>query len=299
MKPFKILTALLVLGLLVGCSADESVARKTDYAAETASSPAGSADMAAPAEYRNVSSGSISETEIDTAELLKNRHVIRKATIEVKVEDVESADMAAQKLVESMGGFVASGNTAELGTAHPTVTMTVRVPVAKFEETLNALGDMGVLLSKSISSDDVTGQVVDMDARLKTLRAKEEVFVGMLRKAKSTSDMVELQNSITNTRTEIERIEGQRRTLAGQAQFSTISLTLTQETSSLPLEKDQNWSAMAWTESGSAFGGLVRALGTIGIWLLTFAPVWLPMMVLLGLGIRWAQKSGQATGSGS
>ena len=280
MKTLKLLGAVLALSLLVGCSED------MDGYAESASPASAPTEKGTPSLVSN-------NDEVDQSVLLKNRFVIRTARLTVKVENVEKAEQLAEGVVSKAGGFVASGTTDGLGSRSPIMVMTARVPVETFESTLGSLTGLGVLQDKSISSDDVTGQIVDLDARLKTLRAKEEVYVNMMRKVSKTSDVIELQNTLTSTRTEIEQIQGQRQNLAGQAKFSTIELTLTQEASVVPAEKDQNWSAAAWTESQSAFGGFVRTVGTMGIWFLTFAPLWVVLGAVVA-GLVWLSKRATA-----
>lgn len=278
---------LAVFGLLAGCSASSEMADMEVGTSTTADYGSAAKDEVSMLASR--SPGSTGEAAMSV--LLKNRHVIRTAELEVKVADVEAAEKAAQTVISKADGFVAQSSSDGLGGESPRVLMTVRVPVASFEGTLSALAGLGVLQSKSLGSDDVTAQVVDLDARLKTLRAKEEAYVGMLKKLSSTADVVSMQDTLSNVRTEIESIMGQRQQLAAQAQFSTITLTLVQGASTEVLEKDRDWSTMAWADAGSAFGGMVRGVGTVGIWFLTFAPIWLPMALLFGAGIWWLRRS--------
>ncbi len=286
MNSLKTLGALVAIGLLSGCSAsEEAMSDSVGSAAEAPSYSSMEADMSVA---RSSQDGRAAESAMSV--LLKNRHVIRTADVEVKVEDAEKAEQTAQQIISAADGFVANSSTTGLGGSDPSVTMTIRVPVAEFEDSLNKLASLGVLQNKSLSSDDVTGQIVDLDARLKTLRAKEEAYVGMLKKVSSTADVVTMQDTISNVRTEIEQIMGQRQQLSAQAKFSTINLTLSQKTSLVPPVKDQDWTNAAWADASSSFGEILRGFGTVGIWILTFAPVWLPLVALFIGGIWWLRK---------
>ena len=287
MKRFQLGLVGVFLFAMAGCSSSSGEAETASMSLDSMAY-----ETAAEGDYANRAAPSMAaDSGAGLSVLLENRHVIRTATMEVQVDNVEEADTAAQKLVQGAGGFVSSASTYGLGSSSPSVNMTVRVPVAKFEGVLGSFSDLGILQSKSMETDDVTGQMVDMDARLKTLRAKEEVFVGMLRRASSTTDLVEMENQLSQVRGDIERIAAQRKSLAGQAQYSTIELTLAQGATLAVPEKDKEWTSAAWTSSTSALGGVVRTIGTMLIWILTFLPVWLPVVVVAGVAY-WRFKRG-------
>ncbi|HSI74067.1 MAG TPA: DUF4349 domain-containing protein, partial [Fimbriimonas sp.] len=69
----------------------------------------------------------------------------------------------------------------------------------------------------------------------------------------------------------------QRNSLAKQAAFSTITLTLEQAATGMAPAKDPNWLAESWGQATSAMGGLGRILAVIGIWVLVFSPVLVPL----------------------
>lgn len=270
-----LITFVGLLAVLQGCSAAESQF----------------ADAASPATTGAMTQASNTDgAKTAASPLLKNRFVIRNADLTVQVEDAEKADKAAQAVVEKAGGYVESAQATGMGGSDPSVEMKVRVPVERFEDVLDGLGGLGVVQTKGISSEDVTGDIVDLDARLKTLSAKEEVLTGMLKKASKTNDLIQLESSLTEVRTQIEQIAGQRAALAGQAKYSTISLTLEQKASLVVPAKDQNWSQAAWTESTASLGAFGRTLGTIGIWLLTFSPVLLGVALAVVLMVQVAKR---------
>lgn len=235
----------------------------------------------------------------DIALLMQNRFVIRNGRMTVRVEDVGKSERAAQAFVKSYGGFVANSTTTGLGTANPVMTLTARVPVAKFDTALMDFSGLGVLMERSVSSDDVTGAVVDMDARLKVLRIKEELYYQMLKKARGINEIEDIQSKLYAVRTQIEQITAQRKSTAGQAEFSTIDLTLTQNADGSVAPNRSDWGKMAWSESGSAFQGFVAGFGTLAIWILTFAPVWLPAVALLVGGFFLVRRLGRRSSVGN
>lgn len=205
------------------------------------------------------------------------RQVIRKAEIAVRVPNVEKAEREVNQIVRGWQGYVESANSSDLNTSNPVLTMAIRVPVDRFDEGIAKLESLGVRLSKVVSSEDVTGQIVDLDARLGTLRAQEETYRGLLKKSTNLENVISLQDKLTEVRATIESMAAQRKTLGNLASLSNISLRLEQDAVAHAAPQDPNWMAQTWGESTTALGVALRVVVTIGMYLAVFSPIWLPI----------------------
>lgn len=225
-----------------------------------------------------------------TPEVLQNRMVIRSATIAVRVENVEKSEQTVGQLVRGAGGYVGTATSSDLASENPVLTISMRVPAQSFDSILGRIEALGVRLSKSIASEDVTEQVVDMDARIRTMKVEEETYRRLLAKAQSTQEMIPLQTRLTELRGTIESITAQRASLAKQASLSTIQLTLQQNAILNKPPQDPNWLAQSWGSSTTTFGGLLRNLANIGIWLLVFSPLWAPILYFVLRNVRRSSR---------
>jgi hypothetical protein len=124
------------------------------------------------------------------------------------------------------GGFVSSSNTAEGRLRSGTIV--VRVPASDFETALGELRRLGRVRSQSLSGEDVTGRVVDLQARLRNWEAQEAVLLRLMAKATSIEDSIVVQRQLQDVQLQIEELKGQLRALADQTEFSTISLSLSE-----------------------------------------------------------------------
>jgi hypothetical protein len=244
-------------------------------------------DGSAPATAKEAS---LDHTVAKHGSILDSRMVVRTADMHVRVSDVEKAERAVNRIVLQHGGYVQTATSSDLASDHPSMAITLRVPVGYFDDIVSGFESLGVRTSKSITSQDVTEQVVDMDARMKTLLTEEETFRGILRNTQDMSTIITLQDKLTELRSTIESIAAQRKSLAKQASFSTITLTLDQSATINPAPKDPNWIAEAWGESTGSFSGILRSLATAGIWLTVFSPVWLPLLFFALRGARQVRK---------
>ncbi|HRK22783.1 MAG TPA: DUF4349 domain-containing protein [Fimbriimonadaceae bacterium] len=266
------LLGIAVLLAAAGCS-------KSEYADEAAGG------MAAPAADLKAPTGSANQEREAPAiapDKVPQRAVIRNGALTVRVENFEKAEDKVSELVQAVGGYVDSAESSDLAGAAPVLNMKLKVPARQFEPTLEKLEGLGARLAKKVSSEDVTASLVDMQARVKIMKAQETVYRGLLAKSKNTQEMYEVQEKLMNLRGMIESLEGQQKSLAGLAALSTIELTLQQSAEGMAAATgDPNWAREAWGASMSALGTVARVGGSGLIWLAVFSPFWLPAAWLL------------------
>lgn len=105
-------------------------------------------------------------------------------------------------------------------------SITVRVPVATFDESWRAALALGDVLEKSVGAEDVTDAFLAVDLRVKTLRITLDRLVVLLAKAQTEEEKLTLLREIQRVTEELDRFETQLRTLRGLADFSTITVEL-------------------------------------------------------------------------
>jgi hypothetical protein len=106
----------------------------------------------------------------------------------------------------------------------------VRVPSDTFEDSVAAIKDLAVRVDReSINGQDVTEQYTDLEARLRSAQAQEEQYLVILDKAVTVQDILAVQQYLQNIRYEIESLQGQIDSLGNQTEYSTISVSLSEE----------------------------------------------------------------------
>lgn len=228
--------ALLILIVLTSCGGSQAPAsREAAYqnanksvAAPTASTPSS----------RNGGGGDqkASDVTIDGADKSKaetvptERKIIRNADLNLEANSPEEAQQKITAIVESKGGFVIESTQSSSSsnvTTRDVVTMTTRVPAAKFNESLDEIRKTSNrVIVETISGQDVTEEFVDIEARLKTKKALEAQFLEIMKQGKTVADALQVQRELANVRGEIEQIEGRKRFLENQSSLSTIKIRL-------------------------------------------------------------------------
>lgn len=170
-----------------------------------------------------------------TQPTVTERKIIRNADIRLETNSPEESQQKITQIAESKNGFVIETNQTSSDVRASTrdiVNMTIRVPAAKFDETINEIHGTGNrVIQENIKGQDVTEEFIDIEARLKTQRALEEQFLEIMKRSTSVADALNVQRELAQVRGEIEKIEGRKRFLENQASLSTIKIQLQTPTS--------------------------------------------------------------------
>jgi hypothetical protein len=158
------------------------------------------------------------------------RKIIRNADLSLEANSPDESAAKITTIAESKGGFVIESQKQSSDTKTTktdVVTMTVRVPAAKFNESLDEIRKTGNrIIVETVKGEDVTEQFIDMEARLKAKRALEEQFLEIMKRGNTVQDALNVQRELATVRGEIEQIEGKKRFLENQAAFSTLKIRL-------------------------------------------------------------------------
>ncbi len=213
--------------------------------------------------------------------------IIHTGSIELEVADMRPAIDQATVLIAGLGGHVAESHEQNAG-EYQAATVTYRIPAARWAEAVAGLRALGQkVLSEDTDAQDVTAQVVDLDARIANLRASELALQGIMARATTITDVLKVQAELTGVRGDIESMTAQRDRLADQAALGTLEVRF-----NVPVD-EAAVATRGWDlgrEVDSALATLVRVgQGTtsLAVWLLIVGlPVFIPILVAIFAGVR-------------
>ena len=167
---------------------------------------------------------------IGAAEPATGPMILRTAQVTVVTQDLDKARAGMDKIVQKYSGYVGDLTASSPSEGPRKLTATLRVPAAQLDSALAELKTLGRVESESQSGQDVTAQYVDLEARLSNSRNTEERLIELLRqRTGKLSDVLEVETELSSVREQIERMEGERRLLAKQVAFATLTATVTEE----------------------------------------------------------------------
>jgi len=100
------------------------------------------------------------------------------------------------------------------------------VPAKNFTSVLTQIKTMGKILSINIQGSDVTQEYVDLESRLRSLKAQERVLLELMGKAETVGDTIAVYTQLSYVQQEIEIIKGRMQYLDDLVAFSTIQVYL-------------------------------------------------------------------------
>ncbi len=216
------------------------------------------------------------------------RKIIYTASLGVVVEQFDGVEQQITRLVENHDGFVASANLGRMQGYQRSGNWTVRVPVDRFDDFLNAVGDIGVPESRTQNASDVTEEFVDVTARIENKKKLEARILELLdRPEDKIQHVIEVERELGRVREEIERMEGRMRFLTDQTSLTTVTISIREERDYVPEQAPTFTSRItsAWNASlincrrffenatvfvvGNAIGfGIFLVFAMIGLYLL-------------------------------
>jgi hypothetical protein len=207
--------------------------------------------------------------------------------VEVKKGDLARTMTGLTNLAGAVGGFVAnsqSQNGTGGGNAYGTITM--EVPVNDFAAVLKSAERYGKTSNVSTSATDVTGQYVDLQARLTALQDSRQQYLTILAKATSIGDILSVQEQLDGIQQQIEQLQSQLQLLTSQTSYSKVTVTVSEGAPPpRPAPLQESGLVRAWHDSVGGFvagvEGVVRLAGPFLFALLCLA------LVAIGGRVLW------------
>ena len=195
---------------------------------------------------------------------------IAHGTFEDKVGEAHTvADSYAGFVVES---FASQGSGKRIAEG----SLVLRIPADSYDEALSRLRGLGKVEDIEESGQDVSREFVDLNARIRQLRAVEAQLLELLQRADDVPAALAVQNQLSQVQLDLEQARGRLQYLNNRVAFATISVSMHELGAVAP--KGGGFSIVdAWATAGAAF---LTVVGWIFIGIAVVAPV----LVLLGLG---------------
>lgn len=273
-RPAFLILLVLLVAVLAACGGSAAASFAPERPVTGTSSAAGAEAPGAGATPAPVGDG-------DAVGAVDDARIVRTGTMDLEVTDVNLAVSAARDLIRGMGGYIGASSTTN-DDDRPLATITYRIPVDRWEDALAGLRGLNGLTKKVVAERteavEVTGQIVDLEARIRNLRASEAALQGIAAKAGKISDVLEVEAQLTNVRGQIEQLTAQLTDISGRADYATLVTTFATVIVAVDVAA-KGWDPTVVVDEASAsMVGILQELAGAGIW---FAIVWLPILVVL------------------
>lgn len=158
-----------------------------------------------------------------------SKKIIKNGDMKIQVGDIKKAQNQVNEIIRKNNAYIQKEEFQNTD-MDDNLTLTIRVPHKNFDALINSFSDgVGSVLSKNVSSDDVTEEYTDVAIKLANKKIYLEKYRDMLKKASTTKDMLEIQEKIRELEDEIDIAEGRLRFIDDRVNYSTLNLNLYKE----------------------------------------------------------------------
>ena len=225
------------------------------------------------------------------------RIVIKNADLSIVVIDPIAALDSISGMAEQKGGFVVNSYvykvTSSTGVELPAGNITIRVPAEQLDETLTEIkalvedADIDVL-SESVSGQDVTAEVTDLESRLRNLQQAEEQLLEIMDDATDTEDVMSVFQQLTSIREDIEVLQGQLKYYQESARLSAIYVNVQAKEAVAPISIGGWRPSLIFQRALQALIDGLKFLANALIWIVIFVA---PIVLIIGIPIYFIVKA--------
>lgn len=200
----------------------------------------------------------------------QERQLVRTANVDLRSDDVLTAIGQIKDRAQSAGGFAGEENSTK-----DSGTVTVRVPSNELDKVVKDLAKFGEVTRSEVRSEDVTDQLVDVEARIATRRASVERLRVLFERAGSTSEVAQVEAELTKRQAELESMQRRSESLKGKVALATLTVRV----ATVPIAAPEPEKVGFFGALAGGWNALVTVVGVI----LVGVGAMLPFVVALGV----------------
>jgi hypothetical protein len=205
----------------------------------------------------------------DVSPLDPQRFLVRTGEMSMTVAPGKVPEAAARivGLTSGYGGYVLTSQVSTTdSTAAPFADLTVRVPANAYDAAIQRFGALGRVQGVQTNAADVTGQYVDLRARLAEARRVDQRLLGFLARTNTVTEALAVQARIDATELKVEQLAGQVKALHEQVSYGTLTVSVTERGAHHVTSHRHGFVAAlaaSWRHIVAGFEAIVIGLGAI------------------------------------
>lgn len=200
---------------------------------------------------------------------------------------------ALDALATSDLGYVAQTH-AHIGTrssgTYSSGFVILEVPERKFATLVTQVRQVGHATSVVTSATDVTGQYVDLQARIHALQVSRQQYLTIMTRTSSINGILSVQSQLNSIQSQIEQLQASLGLLNSETTYGSLTVSLTQNGTPHVAHAAMTGVSKAWHDSlhgfVAGFEWLIRLAGPLLFALLCLAA----LLVLARLVVRATQR---------
>jgi hypothetical protein len=156
------------------------------------------------------------------------RKLIRNATVSLEVASFDPAlDALGAAASQVGGGYVATVDSSRLANGKRRGTVVIKVLPDRLDAFLARLKELGDIKSQKVSTEDVTKDYFDTEARLRNARRMEDRLLKLLDEDKGKlNEILQVEKELGRVREDIEKMQGELQLYDSLVRYATVTIDL-------------------------------------------------------------------------
>jgi len=282
----------------------DSPAATAAPSADGDASQVGAAATVAPSAEETPAQGSVG-VDLPAVSLPQNKFLAIDVSYGIEVNDISKGINDVIALSDRHAGQIYERMINIADNRSSTASFVIKLPPEQIEQAIADLGAIGIQRTASQGTEDVTGQAVDIEARLVTAQASLDRVRKLLEAATDLGQILSLESQLTERETLVEQYTAMKRAISDRVSLATLRVQLTLSpdpvvTPVVPNDKPAEKSSISRAFT-SGWNGFVKVLATILIFIGYTAPflaiLIVAAMVLIPINRRRRRQMGQQSRS--
>ena len=281
-----LLVLLLTFGL-AGCGSTSATMADKAVSETSAAADGGSYDVNEDMTVEDAAteeSGMTSENDPGTSEAAQTAEkIIYTYNYSVETKQFDTFMDTVQKRISEYGGYLESSETNGNTNLNMTryANMVIRIPADKMDQFLAMVKENSNVTYAGCSTENVTLSYVDLQSHIKALKVEQETLMGLLERATKLSDVLKLQEQLTDVRYQLESYESQLRVYDNRIDYATLYLDINEVERETNVADKLSYGEEIRQGLSDTFYALGQGFRGFSIWLIVNLPVILLLAVIV------------------
>lgn len=212
--------------------------------------------------------------------MIFNQKLVRTMTVDAETDDMDGLLDELNHKINGLDGYIENKSTRNGGSTatrrYRYAEMTIRIPADRLGEFIDHISGQTNVISYNESADDITLRYVATQSRVTALETEQQRLLELLAKAENMTDLLMIEERLTNVRTELEEVTTQMRIYDNMVDYGTVRLSITEVQEFTPTQEETVWQKIG---SGIVenWRNLCDGAEAVFVFLIVSLPYWIPI----------------------
>ncbi|TWR28453.1 DUF4349 domain-containing protein [Mucilaginibacter achroorhodeus] len=200
--------------------------------------------------------------------VVSDKKIINEGDISFETADVVKTRKQIMTSLKQLGGYAENDSEKVNGDENrKEYVLGIRIPAANFDTFLNSVSGTATKIDqKNIRVRDVTTEYIDTKTRLNNKLELEKRYLNLLNRAGKMRDLLDIEEKLTEIRSDIESTQSQLNYMSKQVQYSSLNISF-YTTQSKQVNAGNGFGYKFMAAIGNGFDGLQSLFfALIGFW---------------------------------